>query len=95
MHGDVEIEIAVVVVIDKSDADAAFLAANAHFFSYVFELSCAIVVKKADAIGETDGEIRVTIVIEIPCGAAEAAAVNFEAGLLGDVGEFPLAEIVE
>ena len=54
-HGDVEIEIAVVVVIDESCADAAFFAANADFFGDIFEFSAAAVVEEADAIGKTDG----------------------------------------
>src|ERR1700722_18012 len=95
LHGDVQIEIAVVVVVDKSDADAAFFAANADFFGDVFKFSVAVVVKKTNAVRETNGKICVAVVIEITRGAAEATAGEFEAGFPGDVGEFSVAEIVE
>jgi len=70
LHGDVEIEIAVVVVVDEGCAHAAFFATNAGFFGDVFEFSVAIVVKEADTVGEADGEIGVAVIVEIPRGAA-------------------------
>ena len=83
------------VVVDEGDAHAAFFAANADFFGDVVKFSSAIVVKEMDAIGEADGQIGVAVVVEIACGAAEAAAGDFEAGFFRDVGEFSVAQIVE
>src|SRR5579859_5903766 len=95
LHRHVQIEIAVVVVIYKRQADAAFLAPEANFFGDLLKFPRAAIVKEMDAIAETNGEISVAVVVEVAGSAAEAAASNFEAGLLGDVGEFALAEIAE
>lgn len=95
MHGDVEIKIAVVVVIDKSDADAAFFPANANLFGDVFKSSGPIVVEEMDSVGKTDSQIGVAVVIEIAGGAAEAAAGDFEAGFLRDVRKFSVPEVAE
>src|SRR6266849_2157143 len=94
-HGDVEIEVAVVVVIDEREANAAFFAANSHFLCYVFKLAVTGVAEETNSIGETDGEIGVAVVIEITGGAAEAAPRDFETGCLRDVVEMAVAEIVE
>ena len=52
---DVEIEIAVVVVVDEGDADAAFFAADADFFGDVYKLSIGLVVEEMDSVGEANG----------------------------------------
>src|SRR5260370_14872411 len=73
-HGDVEVQIAVVVVVDEGDADAAWLAANAHGLRDVRELAVAFVAQQVHAFAEANGEVGVAVIVEITCGAAEAAA---------------------
>ena len=48
-----------------------------------------------DAVGEAYGKIGVAVVVVIAGDAAEARAGKLDAGLLRDVGEFSVAEIVE
>src|SRR5579859_2722953 len=55
LHRHVQIEIAVVVVVDEGEADATGFPADADFFGDIFEFSCAVVMKEADAIGEAHG----------------------------------------
>src|SRR5580658_6447640 len=95
LHGDVEIEIAVVIIVHPRQADAARFAANADFFSDVFEFSTAIVMENPDSIREADGEIGVAVVVKISGSAPEASHVEVEARFLGDVGEFTAAEIAK
>jgi len=95
LHRDVEIEIAVVVVVDKSEADATFFPANADFFCDVVEFSIGEIVEETDAVREADGEIGVTVIIEIACGAAVTCRGALEACSLRNVGEFSVTQIVE
>ena len=69
LHGDVEVEVAVVIVVDEGEADAAGLAANADGFGDVGELA-VFVVEKMDAVGEADGEIGVAVVVVVAGDAA-------------------------
>ena len=92
---DVEIEIAVVVVVDERCADATFFAADADFFGDVYKLSVGLVVEEMDSVGEADGEIGAAVVVKVARGAAEAAARKFDTGLLGDILEAPVADVVK
>ena len=83
------------VVVDEGEADATRFAADANFFGDVFEFSVAGVVKQANAVGEADGEIGVTVVVEVAGGATEAGRGALEARGFRDIGEFSVAEIVE
>ncbi len=83
-YGDVEIEIAVVVVIDEVPAAAA---ADADSFDDVFKIfSSAIIVKKADTIGETDGKISVAVVVRNHQPGAARPLPATSRPVLGDVG---------
>ncbi len=93
-HRDVEIEVAVVVVVDESQADAAGLAANADGFGNVGEFS-VLVVEEMNAVGKADGEVGVAVVVVIAGDAALACAGEFDSGGLRDVGKFSVAEIAE
>src|SRR5580704_3816735 len=92
---DVQIEVAVVIVVDPGEATASGFAANANFFGDVFELSVAGVVKEPNAVGEADGEIGVAIVVEITGGATEAGRGALDARQFRDIGELAVADIVE
>ena len=95
LHGDVEIQIAVVVVVDEGETDTAGFAPYADLFCNVGEFSVAGIVEEADPISETDGEIGVAVVIKITGGAAEACCCALEARGFRDIGELAIAEIVE
>ena len=63
------------IVVNERDAYAARLAADSNSLSDVFKLAIAFVVQQAHAIAEADGEVRMAVIIEIACCAAEAAAL--------------------
>src|SRR6516225_3864576 len=46
-HAEVQIEVAVMVVINKGGGDAALFASNSDFFGYVDKFAAAVIVKKA------------------------------------------------
>src|SRR5712664_912115 len=73
-HGDVQVQIAVVIIVDEGDANAAGLATNAYGLRDVREIAIAFVAQQVHAIAEANGEVGVAVIVEITCGAAEAAA---------------------
>src|SRR5208283_3738249 len=94
-HSQVEIEVAIVVVIHKSGGNTTLFAANPGFFGYVLKLAVAIVMKQAHTTRFADGQIGVVIAIEIARGAAESRADAAQTGLLRHILKFAVAEIVE
>ena len=74
LRGDVEIEIAVMIKIDKCNAGAALLAANIHGFRNVAKFAGTVVVKKAYAVVHANREFSSAVIIVIARSASEAAA---------------------
>ena len=71
-HGEIEIEVAIVIIVNESGGDTAGLATETNFFGDVDELAFALIMEKADAGGFADGKIGFAIVVEIAGRAAEA-----------------------
>ena len=80
------------IVVHPGQADAARLAADAYFFGDVFEFSVALVVEETNAVGEADGEIRMTVVVEVTGGAAQAHGLWLEPVLVTSAN-FPLPRL--
>ena len=72
--GHIQIEIAVVIVINEGDADASFFPADAYGFGDLVELAVSFVVQQVDAIAQTYGQIGVAIVVEVAGGTTQPAA---------------------
>src|SRR5262252_8756701 len=57
-HAEVQIEVAVMVVINKGGGDAALFASNSDFFGYVDKLAAAVVVEIAGGAPKARGNSR-------------------------------------
>ena len=88
---DVEIEIAVVVVINESHAENEPIGVDARFVGHVLEGAIALVVKELDAAIEADSEVGLAVVVVIAHGAAHALAVEIELRRLGYIYELSAA----
>ena len=73
-HGEIQIEVAVMVVVNKGGSDAAFFSANSNSFGYLDKFTAAFIVEQANARGLAHGQIGPAVVVEIACGAAKARA---------------------
>ena len=73
-HGDVEIEITIVIVVDEGYAHAARLAPDSYCLRDLFKLSIALVAQQMHAIVETNGEIGMAVVVEVAGGATQTLA---------------------
>ena len=62
---DIQIEVAVVVVIHERQANASLFAANSCGLRDVGEFPVALVVQQTDAIGEAHGQVGLAVVVEI------------------------------
>ena len=92
---DVEIEIAVVVVVDEGGANATGFAADADFFGDVFKFSVAVIVKEVDAgEAQTARSVRPSL-SKSPAAQPKPLPESLRGRLLGDVFKFSVAEIVE
>src|SRR6516165_10302561 len=94
-HAEVQIEVAVMVVINKGGGDAALFASNSDFFGYVDKFAAAVIVKKANASGFAHGQIGPSIVVEIAGGAPKAGANSRQAGFFSSVRELAVSQIAQ
>src|SRR5580692_8544293 len=92
---DIQVEVAVVIVVHPRQADATRLAAEADFFGDVLEFSLAGIAKEPNAVEEADGEIGMAVVVEIAGRATEAGRGALEPRSFRDIRELSVSEIVE
>ena len=71
---DVQVEVAVVVVIYKGYSAAAFFDTDTDGFGYLREPSGAVVVEQMDAAAQANGKIGFAVVVVVTRGATESAA---------------------
>src|SRR5215831_17771362 len=94
-RAEVQIEVAVMVVINKGGSDAALFASNSYFFGYVDKFAAAVIVEKANASGFAHGQIGPPIVVEIARGAPKARGNSRQAGFFGSVRELAVSQIAQ
>src|SRR5258708_31892769 len=82
------------IVVDESDAHAAFFAANSHRLRHVFELAVTLVAKEPDTITQTNRKIRVAIVVKISGRAAKSAAAEMDSRFLCRIFKSSIARFV-
>src|SRR5262249_48963225 len=93
--GDVEVQIAVVIVIDEGGGDAFLRRLNAHGLRDVGKFAAAVVVEKMDAIVHAHGEIGFAVVVVVAGSAAPSAAAQFDPGGVGEVGKLAVTGVVQ
>ena len=92
---DVDVEVAIVVVIDEGDAEREADRAHAGRIGDIFKCAVAFVVKQRDAVAGADDEIGMAVVVVVADGAAGAFAEKFELCGFCDVDEAAVAGVVE
>src|SRR5690348_6628637 len=95
LHGDIEIEIAVVVIIHEGEANAAWFAPDADLVRHISKFSSAFVVIQTNAIGKTDRQVSMAVIVEIARCASQTTASQFKSRFSAYVGEFSVAKIVK
>src|SRR5450631_1562672 len=70
--GDVKVNIAVVVVVDKCQTKIETVGPDAGRFRHILECAVFFVVQQENSSAETYGEIGGAVVVIISCGAADA-----------------------
>src|SRR5215471_3474055 len=78
LRGDVEIEIAVVIVIDKRQRGATGVGSDANRFGFVGEFAATVVVKQMHAVIHADSEIGLAIVVVVSGGTADPDTPNLD-----------------
>src|SRR5215469_15138400 len=91
---DVQVEVAVVVVVDECHAEDQALGLNPNLIGYVLESAVTFVVKKVDVTIDSHREIGMAIVIVVADGATGAFAIEFKLRGLRDVLKFSVSKIV-
>ena len=92
---DVDVEVAIVIVVDEGDAEREADGAHAGRVGDIFEGAVAFIVEERDAVARADDEIGMAVVVVIADGAAGAFAVDLQLRGFRDVDEFAVADIVE
>src|SRR6202166_330557 len=90
-----QVEQTIVVVVEKERAGGMGQKIKAGFVSYVFEVAVAVVLKKnISFVNSGDVKILVPAIVDVAERGGDADAIfHTDAGLLGDIFEFPIAEI--
>src|SRR5258708_37857890 len=81
------------VVAPKRQPPPFFLSLNSRRLRYIRKFSITPISKQPHTIGETDCQIRFSIVIKIPRRASHPFANNFQSRLLRQIREFSIAQI--
>ena len=76
---DVDVEVAIVVVVDEGDAESKTDGAHAGCVGDIFEGAVAFIVKERDAVAGADDEIGMAVVVVVADGAAGAFAEELRA----------------
>ena len=92
---DVEIQVAVMVVVHKRHSHAAFFPANAHCSRHIFKLAVAFVMEKLHSIAQANCQIGLTVIIKIPSGTTHTAAHNLKSSFFCLVLKPAISEIVQ
>src|SRR5262249_669265 len=93
--GDKQIEIAIMIVVNKRDGQGRVLGPDAGRLGYILKRSVALIVKEQDTIAGCAAEICVAIVGVVGGGACDRAQFGIEAGFLRDIPELAPAGIVK
>src|SRR5437660_7354618 len=75
-----EIEVAIMVVVNKHDGQRLSLGMDADTLRYVLERAVALIMKEQDPIIGCNGQVGVTIIIVIGSGAGDGVQLGIEAG---------------
>src|SRR5262249_14848349 len=76
--GKVEVQIAVVIVIDEGRGEAFFWRLNAVGFRGVGKFAAALVVEEVNAVVHAYGEIGFAVVVVVAGSAAQSATAEFD-----------------
>src|SRR5437660_887533 len=94
-HRDVQIEVAVVVIIYERDAHTSFFPADSHFFRYIFKLSLTLVAQQLHAVAQAYRKIGLPVIVKIARSAAESAARKTNARRLRYILKSPVAQVAQ
>ncbi len=73
-HGDVQIQVAIVVVVHERQAHAAFVPPDSNLLRHINKFPISTVAQQPHAVAQTNRQIGVAVIIEIARRATEAAA---------------------
>ena len=92
---DIQIQIAVVVVVHESYSHTEFFLDNSHLVGEVRKFTVARVPQQPHTVLQANCKIRVPIIIEIAGRASHAAPAQIQSRLLSYVREAPVTQIVQ
>src|SRR5208282_723410 len=89
-----QVQVAVVIVVDESQPDVEAFDFNSRGLGDIFKGAVFLIVQQQDAIPESYGQIRSTVVVIIASGAADGVQCRIETCFLRHVFELAIAQIV-
>ena len=92
---DVQIEVAIMVVIHKRQAHAAFFSADSHRLGHVLELAFTFVMEKLHPIAQANCQIGLAVIVEIAGRTSEAAPSEMDTCFLGHIVESSIAHAAQ